>query len=235
MSRMFAALENLSNIDLNITPCPTAATVVTVTTGDQPQQNPPTRFGISRTILPKDPDKSVIQIVERVNLNNQHDYLVYISAEIREHGTYYAELISLLRTVKSGSKVDIYISSPGGSLNTGAMIANAAKNSQAVVTTVAIGIVASAAALIWSHGHQKVVADGAVLMFHMSSHGDMGNSRAIQIRAENIVKYVKEVAIDPLVEQGILLPEEASEIIDRRRDFWLDSTTVNSRLEARRG
>ena len=63
----------------------------------------------------------------------------------------------------------------------------------------------------------------------------MGNSRAIQIQAENTVRYVKEIAIDPLVEQGILTPEEAETIIDRRRDLWLDSVTLSVRLEKLHG
>ena len=196
---------------------------------------PPMRFGATRIILPPDPDRSVISIVECPNDLNVNDYMVFISSHIRGESTYYAELLTLLRTLTPDSNVNIYIGSPGGSLHTGAMIANAIATSKARVTTIAIGIVASAAALIWSYGHNRVVRDGAVLMFHMSSHMDMGNSRAIQIQAENTVRYVKEIAIDPLVEQGILTPEEAETIIDRRRDLWLDSVTLSVRLEKLHG
>lgn len=192
---------------------------------------PPSRFGATRIVIAKDPERSTISIYELRNDVNQNDYVVYIFDLIRHESTYYAELVTLLRTVTSDSRINIYIGSRGGCLYTGAMIANAIQKSKAHVTTVAVGLVASAAALIWSYGHSRSVSDGAVLMFHMSSHFEFGNSKEIQIAAENTVRYVKEVAIDPLVAEGFLTPDEAETIIDRRRDVWLDSTTVMSRLE----
>lgn len=193
---------------------------------------PPTRFGAIRITLPPDPAKSVISIFERPNDTNTHDYVVYITQYLRAEGTYYAELLTLLNTAPPSARIEIYIGSPGGSLHTGAMIASAIQTSKATVTTVSMGVVASASALIWSYGHNRIAAPGSVLMFHMSSHGDWDNSKAIAIRAENTVRYVKEVAIDPLVEQGVLTAEEAETIVDRRRDLWLDAETVNARLEA---
>lgn len=225
---MFAGLESLSSSSETTASEPTATTTITV---DVPKP-PPTRFGATRILLPKDPNTSVITILEQQNDQKTNDYIVYISSGIRCENVYYAELLTLLRTLTSDSKVDIYISSPGGSLHTGAAIANAVKTSRASVTTIAVGIVASAAALIWSYGHNRVATEGSVVMFHMSSHGDYDNSKAIQVRAANTVRYVKEVAVDPLVEEGLLTPDEAETIIDKRRDLWLDSTTLNARLEA---
>ena len=192
------------------------------------------RFGAKKIPIQKDPDSSVVTILERPNATNHSDYVVYIISNIPGDSTYYAELITLLRTLTLNSKVDIYISSPGGSLQTGAMVAAAIRKSQARVTTIAVGIVASAAALIWSYGHNRSVSDGSVLMFHMSSHFSYGNSKEIQIKAENLVRYVNEIAIVPLVEMQILTAEEAETIVDKRRDIWIDSTTINSRLEAAR-
>ena len=224
---MFSELRNIDREQEE----PVASTQPCATPGQLIPSQPPVRFGSTRIILPRDPDRSVISIIEQLNEKNCNDYIVYISSHIRGQSTYYAELLTLLRTLTSDSTVNIYIGSPGGSLHTGAMIANAIATSKAQVTTIAIGIVASAAALIWSYGHLRMVQDGVVLMFHMSSHVDCGNSRAIQIQAENVVRYVKEVAIDPLVEQGLLTPDEAETIIDRRRDLWLDSVTLKTRLE----
>jgi ATP-dependent protease ClpP protease subunit len=197
---------------------------------DQPLA--PLKYGASRIPIIQDPNRPEITILERHNGTNSNDYVIYISNCIRSEGGYYSELITLLRTLSAASKVTIYISSPGGSLHVGAMIASAIQVSKANITTTAIGIVASAAALIWSYGHIRTVADGAVLMFHMSSHGDWNSSMEIKITAENTVRYVKEVAIDPLVAQGILTIEEAETIIDKRHNFWIDSVTLNRRLEA---
>jgi ATP-dependent protease ClpP protease subunit len=220
---MFSELENF-------VPVGTPDTAVIVPAVQPPA--PPTRFGATRIVLPQDPPRAAITIHERPNDANHSDYIVFITQQIRCEGTYYAELITLLRSLTAASKVEIYIGSPGGSLHTGAMIANAIRASKAAVTTIAIGVVASAAALIWSYGQRRVVMEGAVLMFHMSSHSAWDNSKAIAIQAENTVRYVKEIAIDPLVAQGLLTPDEAETIIDRRRELWLDSVTLNTRLEA---
>ena len=216
---MFQNLRNFSPV-----PEPSATTVVVT---DTPAQ-PPMRFGAVRIDMKSDPDRPEVTI-EEVQSN---DYVVYISREILGGSYYYAELITLLRTLPAGAKVTIYISSPGGVVHSGAMIAAAIQASKATVTTVAIGVVASAASLIWSYGHHRRAADGAVLMFHMSSHFDIGNSVAIKRHAEMIIRYIKLVAVDPLVEQGLLTPDEAESIVERRRNVWLDSETVNARLEA---
>ena len=226
---MFESLNTFKEIEQESINTPEP--VITPQVTPQVPVQPPVRFGSTRIILPPDPNNSVITIIEQQNDSNTNDYLVFISSCILSESIYYSELITLLRTLPSSSKVCIHISSPGGSLNTGAMIANAIKSSKATVYTHAIGIVASAAALVWSYGKIRSIADGSVIMFHMSSHGDVGNSRGIQVRAENIVRYVKEVAIDPLVEEGLLTPDEAEIIIDKRRDLWLDSAVINLRLE----
>ena len=222
---MFKCLDNIVSPDTVITTEP-VSTITTVR-----QAEPPTRFGATRIVIKPDPQTPVIQIYETRNSTNHNDYVVYISQCILNEGNYYAELITLLKTLTSASKVVVYIGSPGGSLYSGAMIASAIRNCKAEVTTVAIGVVASAAALIWSYGKRRIAMPGSMLMFHMSSHGDYGNSAEIKIRAENTVRYVKEIAIDPLVAQGLLTAEEAEIIIDRRRDLYLDSDTINARLE----
>lgn len=196
-----------------------------------PPQPPPMRFGAVKIPLEPDPDQSQIKIIEYSNSFNTNDYQIFINGLIRGSATYYAEFLTLLNTLTNTSSVYIYISSPGGSLYTGAMIANAIKNSEAEIATIACGIVASAAALIWSYGDIRQVMDNAVVLFHMSSHGDWGNSEAIKIRAENVVRYVKEICIDPMVEQGILTLDEAETIIDKRRDVLINAEMMKPRLE----
>jgi ATP-dependent protease ClpP protease subunit len=201
----------------------------------QPAPPPPTRFGATRIVIVPDPNQSMITIIETPNDTSYSDYTIFINREISGNGNYYGEVLTLLNSLTIQTHVVVYIGSPGGSLHGGAMIANALRNCKAHVTTIATGIVASAAALIWSYGHSRKVVDGAAVMIHMSSHCDWGNSALVRTQAENTVRYVKEVVIDPLVEQGILTSEEAESIIDKRRDLWLDSTTLNERLEKSNG
>jgi ATP-dependent protease ClpP protease subunit len=195
-------------------------------------KEPPMRFGAIKIPLDTEPYPSVINISEIPNATNTNDYIVFINGGIRGSSCFYAELITLLDTLTEESTVVTYINSPGGSLYTGSMIASAMKNSKAKVITIARGVVASAAALIWSYGQERQVEDSSIILFHMSSHFDWGNSEAIRINADNTVRYVKEIAIDPMVEQGILTDQEAEDIIDRRRDVLIDAFEMRKRLEA---
>lgn len=214
-------LENLGTVRLD-DPTPTPS---------NPNNAPPTRFGAIKIPMRPNPDNSCITIIEVPNDDNTNDYIVYIFGGIRYDSSYYAELAMLLATAPASSTIEIYISSPGGSLAAGAIIANAISSSAAQVTTIACGMVASAAALIWSYGKVRKVCDGAVLLFHMSSHMDWGNSEKIRIEADNVVRYVKEVAIDPIRAQGLLTEEEASILVDNRKDILIDAATMRQRLE----
>jgi len=189
---------------------------------------PTTRFGAIAISL--DSDDRGISIVEQSNSDNTVDYSVYICGEILQSADYAAELVTLLHTLSDTSKVTIFINSPGGSLMSGSAIAGAISASRAKVTTVAVGMVASAAAFIWSHGHTVTVEPTAIAMFHMSSHGDYGNSKMIAINAENTVKYVTDISLKKAVDLGLLTPEDVEDLVDRRRDVYLDAATIVQRL-----
>lgn len=200
-----------------------------------PPPLPPTRFGALRVVIDPDPNRPQITITASVRDTGVCDYCVFVHREILSTPSYYAELIVLLRTVSAASTVTIYISSPGGSLLGGAQIAAAIQACRAPVTTVVVGIAASAAALVWSYGARRQMAPGSVLMFHMSSHMGWGNSEEIRLTAEYIVRYVKVTCVDLLLRDGLLTLDEAETIIDKRRDLWLDATTMMARLETRDG
>ena len=230
---MFEILQNLSSEP----PVPGLESLSAVVVQEQsvptaPNETPTTRFGAIKIPMRQDPSQSCITIIELPNDDNTNDYVVYLFGGVRYSSDYYAELTMLLKTVSASSTIEIFISSPGGSLAAGAIIADAISSSAAQVITIACGMVASAAALIWSYGKIRQVCDGAILLFHMSSHMDWGNSEKIRIDADNIVRYVKEVAIDPIREQGLLTEEEAGILIDNRKDILIDATTMRQRLEA---
>lgn len=211
----------LSSVDATTEPGAPAAT----------PDAPKPRFGAVRIPLEEDGWDSKIRIIERQNIHGTNDYLITLNGAIPTHNRYFAEAITLLRTIGEKSTILINIASGGGSLHTGAALAGAIKDCKAKVITNACGIVASAAALIWSYGHERLVEDQAVILFHMSSHLDYGNSVMIQQNAEHTVRYVKEIAIDPMVEQGLLTIEEAETLIDKRQDVLIAASVMRARLE----
>ncbi len=197
--------------------------------GNAPPPPPPLRFGAAPIQLKSAYDNIVIE--EKAREDNISDFDVYIFSIISSSPQYLADLVTLLHTVSTKTKINIFISSPGGSLQGGARIAGAIAASKADITTIAWGMCGSAAALIWSYGKTYKIVPGSSLLFHMSTHGDYGQSQYIATHAENTVRYVKCVAIDPLVERGILTPDEAETILDRKRDVYIDSYTFESRIE----
>ena len=195
-----------------------------------PDSEVPLRFGMRTVKLEATSDK-VITIREAVS-GETKVYTVYIAGMIYLDANVIAELCTLLHTASEGTKITININSSGGHLAGGSMIAGAISASKAEVTTVAVGLCGSAAALIWTYGHKRVIIPGTVLLFHMSSHGAWDQSDTIRIDAENLVRYVRETAIDPLVVNGIITEDEAEIILDKRRDLFLDSYTIEKRLAA---
>lgn len=225
LNNEIASLENLN------TTAPMNATVVTVKEDNSPPPPPPTKYGLTPIPLAIDPNESKIDIVE-IPEGGINDYHVRIFSSISYETEYYAELVSLLATLTENSTVTIYINSPGGSLDVGAIISNAIQSTKANVITIAIGMVASAACLIWSYGKQRIATNGAILLYHMSSHGDWGNSEKIRIKADHLVRYVKEICVDPMLAQGLLTQDEAASIVDERKDVLIDAIEMTKRLEA---
>jgi len=162
------------------------------------------------------------------------DYEVYIMQPIT-NGNYFDEVINILKYASDQTTVTFVCCSPGGELATAARLVAAMKNTRAKTITIAVGCVASATALVWTHGQERIVQEGATIMIHMSSHWDYGNTKAIQSKAEFFVRYVKEIAVDPAVASGVLTAEEAELVIDRRQDVYIDSYEMTKRLEGTHG
>ena len=145
---------------------------------------------------------------------------------------YYRELISLLETSSKDTTFVIRISSPGGDIAVGTIIASAIMNSKATVIGVAVGAIASAATFLWSCCHKQAVMDGAVMLFHMSSHGDYGVSTQIQERASSLINYVKEYLLGISLRKGHLLEEEYDTIINQSKDIIVGTKAMRDRLES---
>ena len=144
----------------------------------------------------------------------------------------YIDLIDILVTAKENDVVTIYIDSPGGMIAAGGLIASAIHHSKATVNTVARGLCASAAALIHSAakpGH-ATVSHFAVMLYHMSSHSDIGTSTMIESRAHNQVRYVNETLLNKALADGHITKEEFDRIqtgedIKIPSDEWIRRTS----------
>ena len=82
------------------------------------------------------------------------------------------------------------------------------------VRTVARGLCASAAALIHSAAKRgnATVTPFAVMLYHMSSHSDMGVSTRIAQTAAKQVEYVNSTLLSKALEEGHITQEEFAKI-----------------------
>ena len=145
----------------------------------------------------------------------------------------YLDLLECLSTMKSNDTIIITIDSPGGYIHTGVLICTHIKACKGTVITRAVGLCASAGSLIWSAGDICEVESTALMMWHMSSHGDMGNSIAIKNEATIQVHFVKNVLLQASMEKGHITQEEIDRICtDPDATVYISATEMQKRIDA---
>lgn len=144
-------------------------------------------------------------------------YNVILRGKIEESCALYAELLFLLADVTAEDTVNIFITSPGGSVFTGMEICNAIRASKAKVNTIIAGLAASIAAVIWFAGKERYTLPYSLLMIHGSSHLDGGKSQVVAERANAYVKF-SQMINSSAVKEGIISEDEFLQITEDRID-----------------
>lgn len=194
---------------------------------------PTMRFGATVVELPE-VARCGLTIYPLAGEDGRVDYVVFVLGTItmdREYATAISDFVHLLEYAPEGTTVHVLISSDGGSLSSASRMVAAIQRTPAHVVTRAIGRCQSAGSFLWAAGHTRQIDRGAYLMFHMAAHGDGGHSTEIAKNADALVDYVVEVALQPLVEQGLLTAEDLTAIVDKRTEVYLDAATVTARLK----
>lgn len=163
--------------------------------------------------------------------NGGIEYLALLTSSIEDIDLY-IDLLELLSVATEKDVINICIDSPGGYVCTGVIISTAILDCKAKVITRACGLCASAGSLIWSAGHICTVMPTATLMWHMSSHMDMGNSLDIKQNADLQVKYVKELLLNKSLEKGHITEEEITRICtDPNYVCWISAPEMLQRIQ----
>ena len=144
----------------------------------------------------------------------------------------YVNLIDALNIADSNYNFYIHIQSGGGMVTTGATIASAIAHTRGLVTTIAEGLCASAASLIWSAGRTCEVGDYAMFMYHMSSHADMNNSLYIAESARQMVHYVQNCLMRNALKHGHITPEEHVKFCENKEEVWISADEMRRRIAA---
>lgn len=117
---------------------------------------------------------------------------------------------------KDYKRINIYINSPGGSVNEGLPIFNAIKNSSVEVHTYVIGVALSFGfmiALAAPKGNAHAYK-GSLLMAHTVSTYEHGNAKRMRKTADDLEKYDKVLAS--------LIADRSGRTVDEVKKLWMD-------------
>lgn len=153
-----------------------------------------------------------------------------LSGPIR-YNVLYSDLITLLKVMDKNDNMHLYIESGGGSIRIGTVIMDAIRACRGCVTTISVGCIASMAAGIWSCGHKLVCLPHSDVMYHMSLHGDNGNSNGILKRAATTVFVVNDALVKYFYERGLITEAEKSKMQTSNDAVWIPYMEMNARLK----
>lgn len=95
----------------------------------------------------------------------------------------------------SHEDIQFYIQSPGGSVSAGLAIYDTIQTISSDVSTIAMGLAASMAAVLLSAGAfgKRYALPNAEIMIHQPLGGFQGQAKDIEIEAKHILKYKKQL------------------------------------------
>jgi ATP-dependent protease ClpP protease subunit len=156
-------------------------------------------------------------------------YRFYLSTEIDEPENYH-QMCQILRTVPEGDTVFIHLNSPGGRLDATSQIIAAMRECRGDVITVADGIVASAATLIFLAGDGFIVNPQCLFMIHNWSGGAYGKGHELEAQIGADIRWFKKLAQDFY---EVFLSEDEFNKMLRGEDYWFTADEVSQRIGRR--
>lgn len=172
-----------------------------------------------------DPSKeeSVGQIFTR-NVGSIFD--VYINGPIIDSKKY-INLFNLLRTTTQNDRINIYINSTGGYVDTGLQFLASVNNSQAYVNTIIDGSAQSIAAIMSLAGDEITVQPNCIFMLHNCSWGNSGKGHEMLSASVNINLHMKNLL---LMYTSLILSKEEIDGVIRGDDIYLSDEELIGRL-----
>jgi ATP-dependent Clp protease protease subunit len=131
-----------------------------------------------------------------------------------------AQLLAL--AADGDGPINVFVSSPGGHVESGDMIYDMLKFVGPRVRTIGAGWVASAGALIFvgAPREHRFCLPNTRFLLHQPSGGSMGSAADIQIQAEQIIKMKDRLNRIFAAETGQPLERVAR---DTERDYWMNA------------
>jgi ATP-dependent protease ClpP protease subunit len=165
----------------------------------------------------------------KVDTTGQQCICIYILSEIAAPFLY-VPLLHILNTATENDNIFMYLSSPGGRLDTGIGIYDAMRRCKASLVTIGMDIVASSTALIFMGGKSLKTIDWSYVMYHNASYGAMGTN----LDVKNQVDYTNMLVGDILktaARLGLLTEEETAIIFNSDADIYIGHEELAKRVE----
>lgn len=156
-------------------------------------------------------------------------YRFYLSTEIEDPENYH-QMCQILRSVAEGDQVYIHLNSPGGRLDSTSQIIAAMRECKGDVITVADGIVASAATLIFLAGDGFIVNPLCLFMIHNWSGGAYGKGHELEAQIGADIRWFAQIAQDYY--RVFLTDDEFAKML-RGEDYWFTADEVTARITRR--
>src|SRR4051812_4635973 len=186
-------------------------------------------------VLERAKDILVPSVVETTHRGERHwsiydrllkDRIVFLGHEIDD---VVANLVIAQMLFLEGEDPDkdivLYINSPGGVVYSGLAIYDTMKYLRSRVSTMCVGMAASAAAVLLAAGHKglRVALPHARIMIHQPHGGARGQVSDIEIQARE-VRYLKDTLIKIMSESCGKTPEQVT--FDMDRDNYMSAATA---------
>lgn len=180
-----------------------------------------------RNALEEDDEVSEVSNFEYTRITPVHHRSFYLYTDIGPPAQY-IKMINTIRTAEAHDEITIYINNGGGRLDTGIALISAFAETRATITTVLDSSACSMSAIIFLAGHQYIVHDCSMLMFHTFSGGFVGKGNDIdkQIKAQ---KRQYNMLMKKICSKFLTTVEFAR--IDNGEELWFTSDIVAKRLK----
>jgi len=150
------------------------------------------------------------------------DFIVFVTGPIdmAMANTFIAQML-FLESEDPDRDISVYINSPGGSAYAGFAMYDTIKHVKNKVSTINVGLAASAGALILCAGTKgkRYVLPTSYAMIHQTIAGVEGQATDIEITAKHVIKLREDYAKMISVNTGQELKKVLSDI---ERDNWMD-------------
>jgi ATP-dependent protease ClpP protease subunit len=153
---------------------------------------------------------------------------IFLYSSVSSNISDYMCVIDTLENANKDTLIEMYISTHGGSIQSGFFILDAMKNSEGTIRTHNNTIAASMGAILWSAGDILKCSDYSILMFHGVQSMAIGNTR----NHINHTKYIEDIDYSILKEikdKNIITDEEYESIINGN-DLYMVGYEVKERI-----